>query len=270
MIEVHKKPVIVLVCIFILFWVGFAIQNMIKSNNHSKGDFSGVKERGVLRVCGENDLFSFYSDENGFHGYHYELAKAFAKQTGLKLEFIAEPDFEKRLKLLTTGKCDIIAGPLPVINELKQIIDYTEPIYTSRLMLIQKKDRLVRNQIHLSEYPIYIQKGSPSIYRIHNIADELCDSIKIREIPVIDSKHLFEAVKIGICDYAACDEHVAIAYQYMFPEIDMETPLGFEQFHAWAVKKGNKGLIETINSFLDTYKKSLAFRRLSSKYSFIN
>jgi len=270
MIDARNKPVVVLLGIFLLFWTGFAFQRVYNHMYHSRGDLAGIMERGTLRVCGENDLFGYYSDEKGYHGFHYELAKAYAEQIGVKLEYFSEPNFQRRLKILSSGRCDIIAGQLPVITELKSQLNYTEPLYVSRLMLVQRKTsgtaKPVRNQVHLSENPIYVPLGSPFISRLHNLADEISDSINIREIPVIDNEQLFAMVSGGFCVFAVCDEQVAHAFRNQFRRIDTETPLSFSQFYAWAVKKGNNALLESLNGFISNNKKSPAFVRLSKEY----
>jgi membrane-bound lytic murein transglycosylase F len=137
-------------------------------------------------------------------------------------------------------------------------------------MLIQKiiseSVNPIRNQLHLSGDPVFMPLGSPYKTRLHNLADEISDSINIREIPIVDSEQLFRLVSIGFCDFAVCDEQVAHAYSERFRHIDTKTPLSFSQFNAWAVNKGNYTLLDSLNGFISTYKKSPAFARLSKKY----
>jgi len=232
-----------------------------------------ILKRGVLRVYGEEDLFSFYKDEKGFHGFQYELAKAFADKYHLDLDYKSESNFRTRLRLLESGKCDILSGPLPVVLELRNTLAYSVPVFKSKVILLQRKKdfnngrRPIRDQILLRGKRIAAKVQDPNIWRIHNLAHEISDSIIIREFIGYQSDNLIESVANGVEDYALCDKYVAKAYLHLYPGLDMETPLGFTQFQAWAVKPENKSLLDSLNVFLTEYKKSPAFTRLLEKYS---
>lgn len=271
MIKPQHKITFTLLTAFTIFWIGFAVVFEINQINNKVGDFQYILRRGTLRICGEEDFFSFYKDKQGFHGFHYELAKAFADKYKLKLEYIDEPNFEVRLWLLESGKCDIISGPLPVISELRQHIAYTEPILESKLVLVQRKKEgnhnPIRDQIALREKSVSVTQKSPYIQRLRNLANEISDSIYIKEHIGYTNNDLMEAVANGDVDFAVCDKYVAGSFLKYYPEIDIETALGFTQFQAWAVKPKNKNLRYSLNKFFLEYKKSPAFARLLEKYS---
>ena len=259
--------------IFTLFWVFFAISLGLKQCSKKASDLPKIVKRGVLRVCGEEDLFSFYKDNKGFHGFHYEMAKAFADKYNLELEYFCEDDFDKRLKVLTSGKCDFITGPLPVIAELRSIISYTEPIMESYLVLVQRKKEYnkgkmpIREQILLGRKNIAVTQNSPNIYRLHHLANEISDSIHIREFIGCKNKTLIDGVSKGLLDFVACDKYVAQSYLKTNPEIDINTNLGLTQYQAWAVRPSKNSLLDSLNQFISVYKKSPAFARLLQKYS---
>jgi membrane-bound lytic murein transglycosylase MltF len=245
----------------------------LHENRHDPGaDFPEIQQRGLLKVCGEYDLFSFYTDEKGQHGFHYELVEAFSEQYDLNVTYLYEPNFKTRLKLLKSGKYDIIVGPLPVISELKDQMAYTDPIYTSRLMLVQRKKTEgvsimpIRNQVYLAKQEIALPIHSPYTSRLHHLAAEISDSINIRKVTVFNAEELIRLVADGHVDFALLDEQVANAYREKFNDIDFNTPVSFTQFQAWAVKKERTLLLDSLNQFLDTYKKSPAFARLRKKY----
>jgi membrane-bound lytic murein transglycosylase MltF len=268
----HRFPVSLLV-IFTIFWVVFAILFKINIRNKETSDFPMVLKRGVIRVCGEEDLFSYYKDQSGLHGFHYELAKAFADKNKLELKYFCEPNLEDRLRILKAGKCDIISGQLPVLTELKQRVLFTVSIMESKLVLVQRKKsrnngkQPIRDQIELRGKKIGVVENSPYIQRIHNLANEISDSIYIREYIGYSTENLIENVANGVLDYAACDKYVARAYLKKYPGIDVETPLGFSQFEAWAVISEKNRLLDSLNTFISAYKKSPAFTRLIKKYT---
>jgi len=271
MIKPQYKVSFFFIIAFAIFWIGFTLISKINQRSKEVGDFKYIYKRGIIRVCGEEDMFSFYKDGQGYHGFHYELAKAFADKYKLKLEYIEEPDFKERIKLLKSGKCDIISGPLPVIAELRKFVTYTNPILESKLVLIQRKKDAnynpIRDQIALKEKSISVSQNSPNIQRLRNLANEISDSIYIKEHIGYSTKDLMRDVAKGTVDFAVCDKYIAEAFLKYYPGVDIETPIGFTQFQAWAIKPENKNLLDSLNHFFAEYKKSPAFERLLQKYS---
>lgn len=260
-------PSLVMLIVFLLCWIAYIAVDRYDNRHNPDADFQDIQERGVLRVCGEYDPFGFFTDDNGQHGFHYEIALDFAEKYDLELKYLYEANFSTRLKLLQTGKYDIITGPLPVITELKPVLAYTEPLYTSRLMLIQlKKDNPIRNQVELAKKTVIVPLHSPNLSRLHHLATEISDSIHIREIRVFNSEELITLVSEGKADFSVMDERVAKACQHSFNTIDCKTPLGFNQFQAWAVRKNSVALLDSLNQFIISYKKSPAYTRLLRKY----
>jgi len=268
----HKHSYLLLV-IFTTFWVAFAFFFGLKQCSKKSNDLPKIVKRGIIRVCGEEDLFSFYADKKGFHGFQYELAKAFSDKYNLDLEYMTETNFKKRVKLLTSGKCDILTGPLPILSELRGTISYTEPILKSYLVLVQRKKEFndgkkpIRDQILLGGKKIAMTENSPNISRMHHLANEISDSIHLREFIGKKNKDLINDVSRGLVDFAACDNFVAQSYQKKYLQIDIQTNLGLTQFQAWAIKPGKKTLLDSLNLFITEYKKSPAFARLLQKYS---
>ena len=232
-----------------------------------------IMKRGTIKICGEEDLFSFYKDRHGSHGFHYELAKAFADKHGLNLEYISKVDFEDRLNLLHSGKCDILSGTLPLIKELQDKVAYTEPLLESYLVLIQRDKKHndgkkpVRDPVLLGRKKIFFTEHSPNIVRIHHLSIEISDSIYVRYIPGFNTEDIIKAISNKFVNFSVCDKMVARSYQKKYPGIDIQTRIGFTQIQAWAVRPEKNSLLDSLNLFISEYKKSPAFARLLKKYA---
>jgi membrane-bound lytic murein transglycosylase F len=270
MIKNGKKIVLALFLIFIIFWAGYSVILNHKSDFSVRNQIKGIKESGYIIICGEGDDFSYYSEKGKTKGFHYTLAVSFAGYIGTKLIYIEENNFKKRLKLLESGKCDIITGAIPVTLTNKKNIDFSTPIYKSRIILVQNlkniKENPDYNQLNFFNKPLNVLKGSPYISRLHNLSYETGDSVNIREISLTGNEQLINFVSKGLIEYAACDEMIAKKYVGKFKNIDINTPLGFTQFIGWGVKKGNGELLEKVNTFMIEYKKSSGFTELLKEY----
>lgn len=262
MINNGKKLTYLLFGIFIAFWIGFGFFYNIKNHNEKELTLNDLKKKKTLVVCCEEDSLMF--------GFNYEVAKAYANYNKLELIYIVQPDFSKRKKMLISGKCDFIACPLPALNQFRDDFLFSEPLYNSRLLLIQRNEPaskiFIRNQVKLSGKKICIPKGSPHIIRLKNLAEEISDSIEIKEVRVFDNGHLINLIKRRRFNYAACDEYVAKAYSKRDSTIDINTPLSFRQRQSWASRKVNINVVNDFNNFYKLYQKSPAFARLNEIY----
>lgn len=272
MIKKYLHPSLLLLYAFLAFWIAFAVKMSVDEMNRVAGDFPKIKEEGVIRVCGERDRFSFYQEGDSTLGFYYVMMKAFADKHGLKLIYMDESSLSNRLSMLEDNQCDVLTGPLPVITDLRKRVDFTKSILESKLVLIQRKslsdnnDDVVRNQVDFRNIHIHICENPAYMQRLHHLASEISDTIYIRTLVGYDSERMIAQVSAGLIDYAVCDKQVAKSYRRRFPNIDVETPVGFNQMQAWAVKPGRKVLMDSLNVFIDEYKKSPEFSRLLQKY----
>ncbi|HED07915.1 MAG TPA: transporter substrate-binding domain-containing protein, partial [Ignavibacteria bacterium] len=67
-------------------------------------------------------------------------------------------------------------------------------------------------------------------------------------------------------NYTVADEIVARNSAKIYPNIDVRTPISFEQKIAWAVRKDQKHLVDTIDAWLRIFNKTLESRLLYNKY----
>lgn len=262
----------VLIFAFIAFWVVYAVWFGIREANKIASDYPGIKKDGVLRVCGEEDLFSFYKNNDTSYGFYYEMAKAFADRHHLQLVYMGEPSLNNRLKMLQDNKFDILSGPLSVIMGLRNQVDFTKSIIESKLVLVQRKssennpDKVVRNQVDFRGKRIYICENTAYEERLHHLASEISDTLYIQTLMGFNSERMIAQVAAGLIDYAVCDKQVAKSFRNKYPNIDVETPVGFNQMQAWAVKPDKKILLDSLNQFIVDFKKTPEFTKLIQKY----
>jgi membrane-bound lytic murein transglycosylase MltF len=273
MIKRKIHPSLLFGSLFILFWLIFSIFFGINEAGKVAEDFTGIKKDGVLRICGEEDLFSFYSDEEGTHGFHYELVQAFAKKHGLQVIYTSKNNLEDRIKSLQNDECDLLVGPLPITSDLGNILVFTEPLYVSQFVLIQRKNtkiiphKMVRNLINFGDKDIYTTHNRAIESRLHHLSAEISDTIRIRNWNNADNERLIALVASGLIDYGACDMYVAQSYLKRYPSIDCETAISFNHFEAWAIKPGKTELLDSLNAFISSYKNGLEYAELKSKYN---
>ncbi|NDV65878.1 transporter substrate-binding domain-containing protein [Bacteroides sp. 224] len=234
-------------------------------------DYSEILEDGLLKAVTEYNSISYFVNGDTISGFHYELIQAFAKAKGLKVEIVPEMSFNKRMEGLADGKYDIIAYGIPINAKLIDSICFTIPITRAKQILVQRKAEIdsakyIRSQIQLAQKTLHVEKGSPAILRIHNMSNEIADTIYIQEVDKYAQEQLMAMVAHGDIDYAVADEDIARTAIDSFPQLDINTGISFTQFYAWGIKKQSPALCDSINAWLTEYMQTKAFKKTYSKY----
>lgn len=235
-------------------------------------DYDGIVREGVLRATTEYNSVSFYVDGDTISGFNYELVEAFARDHSLDVSITPEMAFDKCLEGLSSGSYDLIANGILATSELKDSLLLTTPIALSRQVLVQRKpasdeDTLyIKSLLGLAGKTVHMVKDSPYALRIRNLGDEIGDTIYIEEVERYGSEQLISLVAHGDIDYAVCEESIAMAVADSMPQIDISTAVGFTQFYSWAVSKQSPALLDTLNAWIEDFKKGAEYKRIYRKY----
>ena len=235
-------------------------------------DYPEILASGILNAVTEYNAISYHVKEDTIVGFDYELLNAFAKDKNLKLAITPEMSFEKRLEGICNGEYDVLATGTVITTRSKDSLLFTKHILLSKQVLVQRKkekgkDSLyINNQLELGHKTLHIIEGSPSLLRIHNLINEIADTIYIKEIKEYGPEQLLAMVSAGDIDYAVCDENIASASLTSFPNLDISKDISFTQFYAWGVNKHSPVLLDSLNHWLDRYMKTKEYTDLYKKY----
>ena len=235
--------------------------------------YEEIIRSGVLRAVTEYNSISYHAQADSIGGLHYELLQAFAESKGLKTEITPEMSVEKRIEGIQLGIYDLLANNVLISSERKDSLLFTSPILLSRQVLVQRKPTEMNDQnyinslLDLAGKTVHVVKESPSILRIHNLSNEIGDTIYIKEIEKYGQEQLLAMVAAGDIDYAVCDESIALTAANDLPRLDFETTISFTQFYSWGVNKENTILLDSLNVWLDSFKQTEAFQKLLKKYT---
>lgn len=234
--------------------------------------YTDILRTKTLRATTEYNAISYYVDHDTLAGLHYELIHAFANDKGLTLQLTPEMSFEHQVEGLRHNTYDLIASSILITGEQRDsILSFTIPIYHSRQILIQRKptstDTTYISMPHqLGGRTIYVPQGSPAIYRIEHLSIEIGDTIHIAQVQRYGAEQLIAMVAHGDIDYTICEENLAIALADQYPQLDFNTPICFTQFYGWAVPTTSQSLLDTLNTWLNQYQQTPAFKHLLDKY----
>lgn len=212
-------------------------------------------------------------------GYQYELVRQFAKYLNVAVELQIEDDLEASMRKLDNAQVDVLSMGLTVTSERKKRMLFTQPLFYTRQVLVQRKPKgyqkmatadeinahLIRNAIDLAGKTIHIQKGAIYYRQLLNIENNIADSIHIVQ-DTIETEQLIAMVADGQIDYTVADEMLAKVAAKIYPQIDVNLPVSFHQKIAWAVRHDQQPLLDTLNAWLSKFNRTLQARYLYNKY----
>lgn len=248
-------------------------------------DLSDIRESGKLVLLTENSSVSYYLYRGQGMGYDYELVRAFAQSQGLQLEVRILEDMNDMFKLLQEGKGDIIACNLTVTEERKDFVKFTDPLTTTKQVLVQSRpknwrsipadvllDTLVNSVSELDGKEMYVHYYSSfysNILEMEQAAEVDIDVIEASGN--IDSEQLIRLVAEGQIPYTIADENMAMLNATYYDNLDVSFPISETQQIAWAVRKNADSLAHALNEWIDqrstqrraayTYKKYFMSRK---------
>ncbi|MFO7851132.1 MAG: transporter substrate-binding domain-containing protein [Bacteroidota bacterium] len=242
-------------------------------------DLDEIRERGKLIALTDYNSISYFIYRGEPMGFQFELLREFADYLQIELELVTENDLSKSFNMLNDGTIDLLALNLTINNERKKKVKFTDPIMQTRQVLVQKRpdnwpvmtkdqidDLLVRSLLDLADKTVYVQSESSYAQRMKNLQSEIGDTIHIVEVPM-EAEELITLVASGEINYTVSDENIAMVNRTYYPNIDLETPVSFEQNLAWAVRlNGSEKLLEELNNWIEGFKKSERYANLYAKY----
>ncbi len=238
-------------------------------------DLAEILTEGKIVAVTDYNSTNYFIYKGEPMGYQFEMLYAFAAYLGVKLELVAENDIDKSFQMLKNNEVDLITSNLTVTSKRKKSISFTEPYGQTRQVLVQRKvteeesfkgKKLIRNPLDLDKKVVYVQKNSSFADRLRNLSDEIGGTISIVEMEKYEAEQLVELVANGDIEYTVCDENVARVQATFHTNLDVETPVGFPQNLAWAVRNESTDLQKKLNEWLGNFTKTAEYRMLKNKY----
>lgn len=235
-------------------------------------DYKDITASGELNVVTDYNSIGYFVSGDTARGFQLEMMQALEKEWGLKVNLFLENSLEENLEGLLQQRFDLVARNIPVNIQLKDSFAFTDPLTLNKQVLVQRRalfnDSIepIRQQLDLAKKTIHVPGESPAILRLNNLSHEIGDTIYVKEDPTYETEQLVMMVATGDIDFTVCDEKVAERLAASLPEIDIETDISFTQLESWAVRRDSPQLLDSLNSWLDRFRETRAFKQIYEKY----
>lgn len=237
------------------------------SDNSASTD--GGDDQDVLKVVTEATFAPFETtdEESGeIIGFDPEMMAAIAEDQGLKLEWV-NMEFDSLIPALQSDQGDIIcAGMNKLAGDRADKVDFGDTYFESELMLLVTKDsKLTGIDSVTSDMKLASQIGTTGGDMVQAMKDEG----KIADAVVLNQwTDCYLQMQNGEVQGVIVDKPVGEAYLNSNSDKAMFVGDAFgdhEEF-AFAVQKGNKELLDKLNTGLSNIKESGKYQELVDKW----
>ena len=144
-------------------------------------------------------------------GYDVQIAKMCADELGYNL-IIKKFTWDALIPALNTGEINMIIAGMTDTDERRLSIDFTDPYYTSELVLIVSADSDLADMTDLSDL-----NGKTVVSQIQTVTDDVIEDILVPDYGAIHSSALTTfascatAVQTGVADAMTAEYPVAVS-----------------------------------------------------------
>ncbi len=243
-------------------------------------DLEQIRERGFLQAIIDNNSISYFIYKGQPMGYEYELLQSLTKYLKLELKIKVISGIEQSIDLLNKGEGDLIAFPLTITPKRTNYFSFTDPQFTTRQVLVQKKPAnwrrmpheqleraLIRSSNELAGKKVHVLNESSFKGNLDSLSTDLGGAIIVLEDSALaQTESLIKKVAEGEIEYTVTDENIAIVNTIYYPNLDINTVMSSPQQIAWAIRKNSPELTVAVNEWMKELKRTGKFRILYNKY----
>lgn len=243
-------------------------------------DLTEIKKDGKLKVLLGYSGTSYFLYRGKPMGYEYELLQRLANHLQLELEIKISNNLDMLLTNLINGHADIVAYGLAITDDRKKIAAFTDYLYLTKQVLVQKKPAnwrkmtldnikksIVQDPLELIGDTVSVRENSSYFKRLINLSKEMGGKIIIDTLEGnLSTAEIIQMVADDKIKYTIADKNLANINSSYSPILDTNVPVSFSQRIAWAVRPNSPLLLEATNRWIKEYKKRPEYNVIYNKY----
>lgn len=222
-----------------------------------------IQQRGKVRILINTGVppFSFLDENGNPTGFCIELGRLAAEKMGVEVEFV-DVDWAGLIPSLMAGRADMIGERMSATLQRAMNISFADP-YLLTGTIAYTTDRT--DYTHISEID---QPGVRVGVILGTIGEAIArEKLKHAEIIAYDSTaDTTQALLAGRCDVVLEDDIVAFNEIKKDPSMRLIEGYLLVDTYAFAVRQGDQDLLNWLNLFFETIKRSGEFGELYEKW----
>lgn len=206
-----------------------------------------------------------YIDSNKqLAGYSVEYVKALADVLGIEI-VSRNVAWDGIFAGLLAGRYDFVASSVTITEERQKSMDFSAPYYEVRQAVVVPKTSNAATVDDLKGLTLGAQLGTTGFFAIEKIK-----GAKGRSYDEIGQA--MEALYSGRIDGVVCDDPIAADFALQNPTYAAKLKIAFiipvqeDEFYGFAVKKGNKEVVDLLNKGIAELKQNGTEEKLRQKW----
>jgi membrane-bound lytic murein transglycosylase MltF len=235
-------------------------------------DLDGMVERRYVRMLVTFSRTNYFLDKAQQHGLSYDAGKLFEEflnarlKTGnLRVHVVFIPTSRDRLfEALAEGRGDIAAANLSMTPERAQVVDFAAPFKADvrKIVVTARGEIPVQTVADLSGRVVHVRKSSAS-YRALARLNDVFEHTGRPPVAIVDaSEHLededlLEMVNARLIPATVVDDHIAVLWKQVFPEIQVHATAVVDDDGriAWALRRNTPQLRAVVDAFASAHSR---------------
>ncbi|MDG1732633.1 MAG: transporter substrate-binding domain-containing protein [Thalassotalea sp.] len=233
-----------------------------------KTNWDLIKERKNIRFVMRNNIASYYLWKGELMGFHYELARNFARVNKLSFEIIVAPDNQAMFEYVRDGKADIALGFFtPTQERIKEGLTFSRPYhYATEQLVIGNTDLNIKSVEDLKYRNISVRKSSSYWQTIKDLQTLIPEIVLTPAPEEYDTERIIAGVASGEFDLTIADNHLIDMELSLRDDIVASINMGKEKAQSWVVKTGNTALLSNVDAYIKRTYRGLFYNMLHNKY----
>jgi membrane-bound lytic murein transglycosylase F len=226
-----------------------------------------IKHSGVLRVLTRIDPTTYYKNKDTYSGLEYDLVQLFAKQLGVKVEFIIPNTFGNIINNIAENKADIAAAGITITPQRTQKVRFAPSYYQATEQLIYRTGhRRPKNVAALTNSIIEVTAETSHIDTLVDLKKTVTN-LTWNVNNELDTNGLLYLVNEGLIDYTIADSNQALLVRRFYPELNIAFDISKPRQLAWALSLSkDNSLFDEATRFFETIKKNHTLAQLIEKH----
>ncbi|GHD56044.1 basic amino acid ABC transporter substrate-binding protein [Jeongeupia chitinilytica] len=208
--------------------------------------------------------FESLNDRQQAVGFDIDVLSAVAAKAGFKVKFINTP-WEGIFATLSTGDRDIVASAVTITPERKQTMDFSDPYFEAKQLIAVGPGSKITKFADLKTRKIGVQTGTTGDEVVQKLVGKTNPNIKRFESTPLALKELLN----GGVDAVVADNGVVVNFitNNKSEKLKVIDDSSFaKEYYGFAVKKGNKEMLQQINKGLAAIKADGSYDAIYKKY----
>jgi ABC-type amino acid transport substrate-binding protein len=231
----------------------------------SKSRVDEIKKKGKLVLATGNYRPFEYHDENTNKviGYDIDVAEAIAKKIGVPLE-VQEMQFTSLIPSLQNGQADLVIAAMYITDQRREVVDFADPYMDTGMVLVVMNDNNAIKGINDLEGKVVGVKTGATSEKVAQEAKEKGTNLTIKSYK--ETVDYLLDMENGRLDASINDLLNQLEYNKSHPNVKIVGDPFTKSSLGIAVKKGDKELLDLVNTVLQEMKQNGDADKLYKKW----